>query len=206
MMMLIPLQNVLDEAVQINFFILHLRTWLLILERGKGKEKVRERNINMRERNTNWLLLYVPQPGTKTTTWACALTGNRTHDILIYGTMFQPIEPCQPGQKLLIFSETNPWVHVMFEFAVTEWKVRRLLLLTALWQLSGQVRLSCCFELPAGLVISRLMEHHFYLKELKFSCDRFPILKDFCDMISSDTNDVIFKYTVWNLPAFGKSE
>ena len=62
----------------------------LLLERGERKEKERERNINM------WLPLACPQLGTWPANQACALTGNR--DLLVYGTMFQPTEPPQPGQ------------------------------------------------------------------------------------------------------------
>ena len=45
---------------------------LFILERGEGKEKERERNIDM------WLPLAHPQLGTWPTAQACALTGNQT--------------------------------------------------------------------------------------------------------------------------------
>ena len=44
--------------------------YLLFLERGEGREKKRERNINM------WLPLMCPQLGTWPTTQACTLTGN----------------------------------------------------------------------------------------------------------------------------------
>ena len=43
----------------------------LFLERGEGREKERERNINV------WLPLMHPQLGTWPTTQACSLTGNR---------------------------------------------------------------------------------------------------------------------------------
>ena len=43
----------------------------LILERGEGREKERERNIHV------WLPLTCPQLGTWPTTQACALTGNQ---------------------------------------------------------------------------------------------------------------------------------
>ena len=42
----------------------------LFLERGEGREKERERNINV------WLPLAHPLLGTWSTTQACALTGN----------------------------------------------------------------------------------------------------------------------------------
>ena len=46
----------------------------LFLEREEGKEKEREKNINV------WLPLMRPLPGTWPTTQACALTGNQTGD------------------------------------------------------------------------------------------------------------------------------
>ena len=42
----------------------------LFLERGEGREKERERNINV------WLPLVCPTPGTWPATQACVLTGN----------------------------------------------------------------------------------------------------------------------------------
>ena len=49
----------------------------LFLEKGEGREKERERNINC-------LSLACLQLGTWPTTQACALTGNRTGDLLVY--------------------------------------------------------------------------------------------------------------------------
>ena len=50
----------------------------LFLERGEGREKERERNINV------WLPLTWPPLGTWPTTQACALTGNQTSDPLVH--------------------------------------------------------------------------------------------------------------------------
>ena len=50
----------------------------LFLERGEGREKERERNINV------WLPLACPLLGTWPTTQACALTGNQTCDPLVH--------------------------------------------------------------------------------------------------------------------------
>ena len=49
-----------------------LRFYLFTLEGGEGKEKERERNINV------WLPFLRPQLGTWPTVKACALTWNRT--------------------------------------------------------------------------------------------------------------------------------
>ena len=51
----------------------------LCLERGEGKEKESERNINV------WLPLVRPPLETQPTTQACALTGNQTSDPLVTG-------------------------------------------------------------------------------------------------------------------------
>ena len=60
----------------LRFFLKILFNYLFI-ERGKGREKERERNINV------WLPIACPQLGTWTTAQACAaLTRNRTGDPL----------------------------------------------------------------------------------------------------------------------------
>ena len=50
----------------------------LFLEREEGREKERERNVNV------WLPLTWPPLGTWPATQACALTGNRTGDFLVH--------------------------------------------------------------------------------------------------------------------------
>ena len=59
------------------FFNPHPKTCLLILERGEGRERVREEKQQC-ERSITGCLSYVPQPGTKPTTQACVLTRNWT--------------------------------------------------------------------------------------------------------------------------------
>ena len=54
-----------------SFFNPHSKIYLLILERGEGKE----RNIDVREKQTG-CLMYVPQPGNEPTILAQALTRN----------------------------------------------------------------------------------------------------------------------------------
>ena len=61
--------------ISLSFFI---RFYLFtFLDKGEGREKERERNINM------WLLLTHPLLGTWPTTQACALIGNRTSNRLV---------------------------------------------------------------------------------------------------------------------------
>ena len=72
-------------------FILFFKRFYLVSERGKGRDKERERNIS-------WLPLACPQLQTWPPTQACALTGNRTSDLrtsLQVGA--QSTEPHQPG-------------------------------------------------------------------------------------------------------------
>ena len=73
----------------------------LFLERGEGKEKERERNINM------WLLLMHPPLGTQPTTQACALTGNRTGNPLIYRSVLTPLWYTSQGPSAQIFMVRN---------------------------------------------------------------------------------------------------
>ena len=71
----------------------------LFLERGEGREKERERNIDVREKRQSIASHTHPNWGSKPATWACALTGNWTCNLLVYRMMLQPTEP--PGQGFL---------------------------------------------------------------------------------------------------------
>ena len=57
----------------------------LFLEKGEGKDKKRERNINV------WVPLVWPPLGTWPATQARALTGNRTGDPLVLRPMLNPL-------------------------------------------------------------------------------------------------------------------
>ena len=57
----------------------------LFFERGKGREKEKERNINV------WLPLARPQWGTWPATQAFTLTGNRTQDPLVHRPALNPL-------------------------------------------------------------------------------------------------------------------
>ena len=54
-------------------------------------EKERERNINV------WLPLVYPLLGTWPATQACALTGNRTSDILVHRLVLNPLSHTSQG-------------------------------------------------------------------------------------------------------------
>ena len=67
----------------------------LFLERGEGREKERERNINV------WLPLERPLLGTWPATQARALTGNRTGDPLDLGPALNPLSHTSQGYLLI---------------------------------------------------------------------------------------------------------
>ena len=64
----------------------------LFLERGEGKEKEREKKINV------WLPLMRPLLGIWSTTQACALIGNQTGDPLVHRPMLNPLSYTSQGQ------------------------------------------------------------------------------------------------------------
>ena len=70
--------------------ILFLR-FCLFLKRGEGREKERERNIEV------WVPLARPQLGTWPTAEACALTGNQTGDPLDHGPALSPLSHTSQG-------------------------------------------------------------------------------------------------------------
>ena len=67
----------------------------LFLERGEGREKEKERNINV------WLPLVRPLLGTWPATQACALTGNRTIDALFHRPALNPLS--YTSQECFVF-------------------------------------------------------------------------------------------------------
>ena len=79
----------------------------LFLERGEGREKERERNINV------WLPCACPLPGTWPTTQACALTGNRTGNPLLCRPALSPLSLTSQGNLLFFFNSasllSHPW-------------------------------------------------------------------------------------------------
>ena len=73
--------------------------FIYFLERGVGKEKERERNINV------WLPLMFPQMGNWPTTQVCALTGNPISNHLVYKPMLNPMIYTTQGCTLVF------WIH-----------------------------------------------------------------------------------------------
>ena len=79
------------EGIWIYFFIYLKRFICLFSHRGEGKEKKRERNINV------WLPLMRPLLGTWPATQACALTGSRSSNPLILRPALNPLSHASQG-------------------------------------------------------------------------------------------------------------
>ena len=77
-------ENKLFKKVKKKFISLQILFIYLLLERGEGRQKERERNINA------WLPLVCPPLRTWPTIQACVLTGNRTGDSLARRPMLNP--------------------------------------------------------------------------------------------------------------------
>ena len=69
----------------------------LFLEREDGKEKERERNINV------WLPLTCPRLGTWPAIQACALTGNQTDDTFVRRPALNPLSHTSQGTFFFFF-------------------------------------------------------------------------------------------------------
>ena len=87
-------------SLQINLYKIDSNIWHLLwvffsiylfLDRGEGREKERERNINV------WLPLTGPLLGTCPATKACALTGNWTGDPLVGRLALNPLSHTSQG-------------------------------------------------------------------------------------------------------------
>ena len=73
-----------------SFFLIYKDFICLVSERGEGRKKEKERNINM------WLLLTCPLQGTWPTIQA-ALTGNRTSDLSTHRPALEPLSHSSQG-------------------------------------------------------------------------------------------------------------
>ena len=73
----------------------------LFLEKGEGREKERERNIDMWE--IHWLVAsHTAQMGTWPATQACTLTGNRTSNLSVCRQPLSPLSHTSQGEPLKI--------------------------------------------------------------------------------------------------------
>ena len=87
---LVLLCSIPIESILFNLFFKDF-IYLLFLDRGEGREKKWERNINVCSPLTYPLL------GTWPATHACALTGNRTGDPLVHKLAFSPLSLTSQG-------------------------------------------------------------------------------------------------------------
>ena len=72
-----------------------LKKYLLIFRERRGREKERERNINV------WLPVMRPLLGTWPATQACVLTGNQTSDPLVHRLALNPLSHTSQGRNIL---------------------------------------------------------------------------------------------------------
>ena len=91
----------------------------LFLDRGKGREKERERNFKV------WLPLVHLQLGICSATQACALTGNQTRDPLVCRPVLSPLGYTSQGNifiriRLQKTSKTQQWGK---SYADLKWKL-----------------------------------------------------------------------------------
>ena len=85
-------RNTLSGRTKCQQFCLFFKDFIyLFSERGEGREKERERNINV------WLPLVRPLLGTRPTTQACALTGSGTGDPLVRRPALSPLSGTSQG-------------------------------------------------------------------------------------------------------------
>ena len=85
-----------------NSFAFHsFLRFYLFLEKGEGREKERERNINV------WLPLTCPLLGTWPVTQACALTGTQTSDLLVHRPALNSLS--HTSQSCLSFLGIGKW-------------------------------------------------------------------------------------------------
>ena len=78
------------------------------LERGEGREKERERYINVR------LPLMHPLLGTWPATLACALTGSWTSDPLVHRLVLNPLSHTSQGPFFFLNSTIIYWGHAIY--------------------------------------------------------------------------------------------
>ena len=75
----------------------------LFLDRGEGRDKERERNLNV------WLPLMHPQLGTWPATQACALTGSQTSDPLVHRPALNSLSHTSQGSFPFLLFFNKKW-------------------------------------------------------------------------------------------------
>ena len=87
-------------------FFFFFQIFNLFLERGKRREKERERNIDVRETSIS-CLSHAPQLGTWSTAQACATTGNCTSDLSVCRPALNPLSHTSQGPTHLLLLLEN---------------------------------------------------------------------------------------------------
>ena len=99
-----------SSSMSLNFFLyffLQSSHKDVLIDLQREEKGGREGEKHQCERETSiGCLLYGPQLWTKPATQTCALMGNRTVDLLVYGMMSQPTKPHRPGLSLNFLSAT----------------------------------------------------------------------------------------------------
>ena len=90
-----PANQVKSLQTQNLFF---LRIYLFFRERGREGEREEEKHINVQEKHPWWLFLTRPQPGTWPTAQTCALTRNRSGNLLVHQQALNPRSHSSQGQ------------------------------------------------------------------------------------------------------------
>ena len=107
------------------FYNIHLFKKVLFiyfLERGEGREKERDRNINV------WLPLMWPPLETWPTTQACALSGNRTRDPLIHSPRsIHWATPARARDSFLNSYLCSLWYRPAFNLGFKSLRIKRML-------------------------------------------------------------------------------
>ena len=88
------LLKLIEGCMSIMYYFFKI-LFIYFLERGEGREKERERNINV------CLPLESPLLGTWPPTQACFLTGNRTSDPLLLSLVLNPLRHTSQGYMLI---------------------------------------------------------------------------------------------------------
>ena len=81
----VPMSPHPHQYLLFSLFFKRLDLFNFFLERGEGREKEKERKINV------WLPLMCPLLGTWPTIQACALTGNQTRDLWVHRLALNPL-------------------------------------------------------------------------------------------------------------------
>ena len=125
--------RIVSLASLLQFF---KKDFIYLFQRGKGREKERERNIDV------WLPLTCPLLGIWPATQACALTGNQSGDPLIHRRALNPLRHTYQG-PIILFDLLICFLH----FSLSSVCEKHLFWYTYLYKLPSFSQLFC-FQFP----------------------------------------------------------